>query len=60
MTRTRTDSRILGELQALRDFYGSPEGMSVLRKRPRFLKEIAGIVEREIARAVADALGETK
>ncbi len=48
------------ELRALRDFYASPEGKSALRKRPRVLKEIAGIVEREIARAVADAMGETK
>ncbi len=48
------------ELQALRDFYASPEGKSALRKRPRVLKEIAGVVEREIARAVADAMGETK
>ncbi len=52
-------SYTLGELQAMRDFYGSPEGRAILRKRPRVLKEIAGIVEREIARAVADALGET-
>ena len=51
-------SYTLAELQAMRDFYGSPEGREVLRKRPRVLKEIAGIVEREIARAVADALGE--
>ncbi len=48
----------LGELRAMRDFYGSPEGRAILRKRPRVLKEIAGIVEREIARAIADALGE--
>ncbi len=48
------------ELRALRDFYASPEGKSALRKRPRVLKEIAGIVEKEIARAVADAMGETK
>ncbi len=48
------------ELRALRDFYASPEGKSALRKRPRVLKEIAGIVEKEIARAVADAIGETK
>ncbi len=53
-------SYTLGELQAMRDFYGSPEGRAILRKRPRVLKEIAGIVEQEIARAVADALGETK
>lgn len=46
----------LAELQALRDFYGSPEGHAILRKRPRVLKEIAGIVEQEIARAVAAAL----
>lgn len=52
-------SYTLGELQAMRDFYGSPEGRAVLRKRPRVLKEIAGIVEQEISRAVADALGET-
>lgn len=51
-------SYTLGELQAMRDFYGSPEGRAVLRKRPRVLKEIAGIVEQEISRAVADALGE--
>ena len=49
----------LGELQAMRDFYGSPKGRAILRKRPRVLKEIAGIVEQEIARAIADALGET-
>lgn len=53
-----TSSYTLGELQAMRDFYGSPEGRAVLRKRPRVLKEIAGIVEQEISRAVADALGE--
>ncbi len=52
-------SYTLGELQAMRDFYGSPEGRAVLRKRPRVLKEIAGIVEQEIARAVADALGKS-
>ncbi len=53
-------SYTLEELQAARDFYGSPEGQAILRKRPRVLKEIAAIVEREVARAVADALGETK
>ena len=50
----------LEELQALRDFYESSEGQAILRKRPRVLKEIAGIVEQEIARAIADGLGETK
>ncbi len=50
-------SYTLDELRALRDFYGSPEGRAILRKRPRVLKEIAGIVEQEIARAIADALG---
>ncbi len=49
----------LGELQAMLDFYGSSEGRTILRKRPRVLNEIAGIVEQEIARAIADALGET-
>ncbi len=53
-------SYTLGELQAMRDFYGSSEGQAILRKRPRVLREIAGIVEQEIARAIADALGETK
>lgn len=53
------NSYTLAELQAMRDFYGSSEGQAILRKRPRVLKEIAGIVEQEIARAVADALGET-
>ena len=48
------------ELRALRDFYASREGKSALRKRPRVLKEIAGIVEKEIARAVADAMAEAK
>ncbi len=51
-------SYTLDELRALRDFYGSSEGRAILRKRPRVLKEIAGIVEQEIARAIADALGE--
>ncbi len=48
------------ELQALRDFYESLEGQAILRKRPRVLKEIAGIVEQEIARAIAYALEEAK
>ncbi len=54
------NSYTLEELQALRDFYESLEGQAILRKRPRVLKEIAGIVEQEIARAIADALEETK
>ena len=57
--RVFVNSYTLEELRALRDFYESSEGRAILRKRPRMLKEIAGIVEQEIARAIADALGET-
>ncbi len=47
-------SYTLGELQAMRDLYGSPEGRAILRTRSRVRKEIAGVVEQEIARALEE------
>ena len=49
----------VGELNALADFYGSPEGRSVMGKMGAYMAEILPVIQGEIMRAMK-AYGTTK
>ena len=48
------------ELSSLIEFYSSPTGQSILRKRPQFLKDINAILYAELVQAIQSVLEQRK
>lgn len=47
------------ELNALAEFYGSPEGRSVMSKLPAYTADVMPAIQQEIIRAVGETMGGT-
>jgi uncharacterized protein len=44
----------VGELNALTDFYGSPEGKSAMKKFGAYMSEIMPVIQQEMSHAVLE------